>query len=220
MNKGTTMTDPTTTDPDLAAEIADEYLTLAALLESASPDVWDVPSLCAGWRTREVVAHMTMPARYSVPQFMAKLEAAGGHFTTMSDAVAAEDGALPPSTLLENLRSEVLHAWEPPGGGAQGALTHAVIHGLDFTEAGTGIERSVPDRRIVRVLSGLIGPGVENPFGVDLTGVELHADDLAWSYGTGALVSGPAQVLALVACGRTVPPARLHGPGAERFTQE
>ena len=214
------MTDPTTTDLDLAAEVADEFLTLAALLGAASPDVWDVPSLCEGWRTREVVAHMTMPARYSVPQFMATLEAAGGDFTAMSDAVAAEDGALPPSTLLENLRSEVLHAWEPPGGGALGALTHAVIHGLDFTEAGPGIERRVPDRRIVQVLSGLIGPGVDNPFGVELNGVELRADDLAWSYGTGALVSGPAQVLALVACGRTVPPGRLRGPGAERFTQE
>jgi len=151
---------------------------------------------------------------------MAKLEAAGGDFTAMSDAVAAEDGALPTSTLLQNLRSEVLHIWEPPGGGALGALTHAVIHGLDFTEAGTGIERSVPDRRIVQVLSGLIGPGVDNPFGVELNGVELRADDLAWSYGTGALVSGPAQVLALVACGRTVPPGRLRGPGAERFTQQ
>jgi uncharacterized protein (TIGR03083 family) len=204
---------------DLADEIADECLTLAALLESADPDVWNAPSLCEGWRTREVVAHMTMPARYSVPQFMAKLEAAGGDFTTMSDAVAAEDGALLPSILLENLRSEVLHAWEPPGGGAQGALTHAVIHGLDVTEADTGLERSVPEGRIVRVLSGLAGPGVENPFGVDLTGVELRADDVAWSYGSGALVSGPAQVLALVVCGRSVRPDRLRGQGAERFTR-
>jgi uncharacterized protein (TIGR03083 family) len=214
------VSDQTTTDLDLAEEIEDEFLTLAALLESASPDVWDAPSLCAGWRTREVVAHMTMPARYSVPQFMAKLEAAGGDFTSMSDAVAAEDGALPPSTLLENLRSEVLHAWEPPGGGAQGALTHAVIHGLDCTEADTGIERNLPGHRMVQVLSGLVGPGVQNPFGVDLTGVELRADDVAWSHGSGALVSGPAQVLALVACGRTVPPGRLRGQGAERFTLE
>ena len=43
--------------------------------------MWDAPSLCEGWRTREVVAHMTMPARYSGPAFMAELEAAGGDFT-------------------------------------------------------------------------------------------------------------------------------------------
>jgi uncharacterized protein (TIGR03083 family) len=214
------MTDTTTkTDIDLAEEIADEFLTLAALLESASPEVWDAPSLCEAWRTREVVAHMTMPARYSIPEFMAKLQAAGGDFTTMSDAVAAEDGALPHATLLENLRSETLHAWEPPGGGAQGALTHAVIHGLDFTEADTGLDRSVPEHRIVRVLSGLVRPGAQNPFGVDLNGAELRADDVAWSYGSGSLVSGPAQVLALVACGRAVPPGRLRGQGADRFTQ-
>jgi len=37
---------------------------LADLLESL-PDGWDTPSLCAGWRVRAVVAHMTVPIRYS-----------------------------------------------------------------------------------------------------------------------------------------------------------
>ena len=83
------------TESDLAAAIADEYVALADLLEAADPVVWDAPSLCEGWRTREVVAHMTMPARYSGPEFMAELEAAGGDFTRLSDTIAARDGALP-----------------------------------------------------------------------------------------------------------------------------
>ena len=57
--------------------------------------MWDAPSLCEKWRTREVVAHVTMPARYDGPAFMAELEAAGGDFTRLSDAIAARDGALP-----------------------------------------------------------------------------------------------------------------------------
>ena len=80
---------------DLTAEIAGEFLALADLLEAAPPQAWDAPSLCEGWRTREVVAHMTMPARYDGARFMERLAAAGGDFTAMSDAVAAEDGALP-----------------------------------------------------------------------------------------------------------------------------
>ena len=113
--------------------------------------MWDAPSLCEGWRTREVVAHMTMPARYTGPEFMAELEAAGGDFTRLSDTVAARDGALPVATLLAGLRSDVLHGWEPPGGGPEGALTHCVIHGLDIIEA-VPLARRVPAERIARVL--------------------------------------------------------------------
>jgi uncharacterized protein (TIGR03083 family) len=206
------------TDADLGAAIADEYVALADLLEASDPAVWDAPSLCEGWRTREVVAHMTMPARYSGPEFMAELEAAGGDFASLSDTIAARDGALPAETLLSGLRSEVLHGWQPPGGGVEGALTHCVIHELDITEA-VPLQRRVPGPRIARVLAIVAGPGSPNIFGVDLSGVHLRADDLDWSTGSGALVTGPAQALALVACGRQLPPGRLGGDAAERFTR-
>jgi uncharacterized protein (TIGR03083 family) len=202
----------------LPAGLADEYLALADLLEAAGPQVWDAPSLCKGWRTREVVAHVTMPVRYPGPAFMAELEAAGGDFTRLSNTVAARDGALPTERLLADLRSEVLHGWQPPGGGTDGALTHCVIHGLDIVES-VPLSRRVPDERIARVLSLVANPGAPNLFGTDLAGVELRADDLEWTYGMGTPVVGPAQALALVACGRLVPPGRLRGEGAARFTQ-
>jgi uncharacterized protein (TIGR03083 family) len=202
---------------DLVA-IAGEYNALADLLESAGVDVWNAPSLCEGWRTREVVAHMTMPVRYPGPAFMAELEAAGGDFTLLSNTVAARDGALPVAELVADLRSDVLHAWQPPGGGMAGALTHCVIHELDVVEA-VPLERSVPAARITRVLGLVAAADAPNTFGVDLDGVELRADDLAWSVGSGATVTGPAQALALVACGRRLPPGRLGGAAAGRFTQ-
>jgi len=205
-------------DADLAAAIADEYRMLADQLEGSDPVVWDAPSLCEGWRTREVVAHMTMPARYSGPGFMAELETAGGDFTRLSNTVAARDGALRAASLLADLRSEALHGWEPPGGGLEGALTHCVIHALDIIEA-VPLERRVPDERIARVLGIIAGPGAPNLFGVDLSGVELRAADLDWSCGSGATVTGSAQALALVACGRLLPPGRLGGEAAAHFTR-
>ncbi len=200
-----------------AGAIAEEYRALADLLEGLPADPWDAPSLCEGWRTREVVAHVTMPARYPGPRFMAELEAAGGDFTRLSNTVAQRDGALPIASLLADLRSEVLHAWQPPGGGLEGALTHCVIHGLDITEA-LGLDRRVPEARIAAVLGSLAGPGRPNLFGVDLTGVALRADDTDWSFGSGEVVRGPAQVLALVLCGRTVPEGRLAGQASGRFS--
>ncbi len=120
--------------------------------------------------------------------------------------------------LLADLRSEVLHGWQPPGGGEDGALTHCVVHCLDIIEA-VPLSRRVPDERIARVLSVVADPAGPNLFGTDLSGVELRADDLDWSYGVGAPVDGPAQALAAAACGRLLPAGRLRGDAAARFTQ-
>lgn len=203
----------------LANDIAEEFTALADLLDATGPQVWDAPSLCEGWRTREVVAHMTMPVRYPGPAFMAELEAAGGDFTRLSNTVAAHDGALPTQQLLADLRSEVLHSWQPPGGGQDGAFTHCVVHCLDIIEA-VPLSRRVPDGRIMRVLSLVADPAAPNLFGTDLSGVTLRADDIEWTYGRGVLVEGPAQALVSVACGRVLPAGTLRGEGAVRFTRD
>ena len=151
------------------AAIADEYLALADLLEAAGPPVWDAPSLCEGWRTREVVAHVTMPARYDGPGLHG---GAGGRGRRLHPPVEHGGGArrrAARARLLADLRSEVLHGWQPPGGGMDGALTHCVIHGLDIVEAVPLADR-VPDDRILRVLSLVAGPGGPNLFGTDLSG--------------------------------------------------
>ena len=80
----------------------------------------------------------------------------------------------------------MLHAWQPPGGGEEGALVHCVVHTLDIVEA-VPLDRHVPAARILPVL-GLVaadGSGTSNLFGVDLSDVELRADDLEWSSGSG-----------------------------------
>jgi uncharacterized protein (TIGR03083 family) len=214
----TTLSAGTTHTNRITQGIAEEYLALADLLEEAGRQVWEAPSLCEGWRTKEVVAHMTMPVRYSGPAFLAELEAAGGDFTRLSNTVAARDSALPAAILLTDLRSPVLHEWQPPGGGVDGALTHCVVHCLDIVEA-VPLPHRVPEERIARVLALVADPLVPNLFGTDLSGVELRADDIDWSAGAGAPVEGSAQALAAVACGRLLPPGRLRGEGASRFTR-
>jgi hypothetical protein len=46
----------------------------------------------------------------------------------------------------------------------------------------------------------------------------LRAGDLGWSFGSGTPVSGSAQDLALVICGRKLPPGHLRGGPGARFT--
>lgn len=141
---------------------------LADLLDDR-PDAWEAPSLCTGWQVRNVVAHVTMPVRLTPEQFGAEMAAAAGDFTVLSNTVAERDGALPRAELLEQLRSSALHAWQPPGGGAGGALSHAVVHSLDVTLP-LGLPPVAPDDAVTSVLGLLVADG-GGWFGVDPTGL-------------------------------------------------
>ena len=199
-----------TNDADLQPAVAAEFQALADLLDSATDAQWDTPSLCAGWRVREVIAHMTMAARYSEEEFMAELRRCDFDFGRLSNEIAARDAGLPASELVASLRAEVMQHWTPPGGGWHGALNHVVIHGLDVTVP-LGVPRRSPDATIRVVLDDLTAGGVQAHFGTAIEGRSLQATDLDWSYGAGPALRGPAEYLALVMCGRNVPEGHLEG---------
>ncbi|QEV21338.1 maleylpyruvate isomerase family mycothiol-dependent enzyme [Streptomyces alboniger] len=198
------------------AEIAAERRELASLFDGLSPAQWDAPSLCAGWRVREVVAHMSLGFRRSLPMTLLDIVKAGGSLHRMTDRRARADAAAyPPARLAAYIRDNAHHPWTPPVGGYTSALAHDVVHGLDVTVA-LGLDRAVPAERL-RIPLGAVDTKSLRFFGADLTGVALHADDLDWSYGSGIPVRGAAQDLLLVAFGRKVPPGRLRGEGCERY---
>jgi len=198
--------------------IAAERRDLAGVLGSLPLPAWDTPTLCAGWRVRELAAHITMPFRYSGARFAVELLKAGGNFGAMADRCARRDAAaLSPAELTAALADNVHHPWKPPGGGLEGALTHDVVHGLDATVP-LGIGRQVPPGRLRIVLANVTGPKSLRHFGTDLAGVQLRADDLDWSFGSGTPLTGHAQDLLLAVCGRKLPAGLLHGEPAPRFT--
>jgi uncharacterized protein (TIGR03083 family) len=200
------------------AMIAAERTELADLLDGLSAEQWDELTLCAGWRVGEVVAHITMAFRYSTLQVLVGMVKARGSFNKMADRAAHRDAEqLSSDELVACLRSNVHHGWKPPGGGYVGALSHDLIHGLDIT-VGLGLDRQPPRERVAVVL-GSLSPRQVTFFGVDLSGVELRADDLDWSYGAGQPVTGQAQDLLLAVCGRKLPAGRLQGEAAGRFVR-
>jgi uncharacterized protein (TIGR03083 family) len=192
--------------------IASERRELAVLLDGLSAAQWDTPSLCDGWTVGHVVAHLTMPLRYSTPRFLLGLARAGGRFQRMSDGVARRDVMLPRAQLIAALRDHAENPWKPPGGGYEGALTHDVIHSLDIT-CPLGIERHFPPEPMKAVLDTVAGPKSRKYFAVDTSGFELRATDLDWSCGSGAPLLGRAQDLALLLTGRSVPRGAFSGEG-------
>ena len=191
-------------DP-IARETAAERARLADLYADLRPDQWSAPSLCAGWRTREVVAHVTLPYRHSSVRVLRGIAAARGRFDLFADRIAREDTARhSDAELLAALRDNVTNPWRPPGGGQAGALSHDVIHGLDVTEA-LGLPRPPADR--VRSVIVGAGPRALRYFGTDLTGLRLVATDTDLSLGEGPeVVELPAVDLLLRVSGRSANP--------------
>lgn len=197
-------------------EIAAQRRELADLLGSLPAPSWDEPTLCTGWRVREVVAHVTMPFRYGPARFAMEMAKARGDFDRMADRCARRDAQAPPGHLLAALRDNEWYEWKPPGGGLSAALTHDVIHGLDITVP-LGIDHHLPESRLRIVLEMITGAKSLKHFGTDLQGIELRADDMDWAFGSGDRLSGRARDLALVVCGRRLPPGRLDGEPGTRF---
>jgi uncharacterized protein (TIGR03083 family) len=192
--------------------IAAERRELADVLDGLTAAQWQAPSLCAGWTTAHVVAHLTMPFRITEREFGAGLQEARGQFDVFSDGVASRDSQLPQADLVAALRDNAENPWSPPGGGHAGALSHDIIHGLDITWP-LAIEYPVADEAMVAVLSLIVGDSGRSLFGVPLDGIELRATDLDWSCGTGAQLTGRSRDLLLLVAGRTIPDSLFGGPG-------
>lgn len=204
---------------DITTAVAAERQELAALLDDLSPAQWESPTLCAGWRVRDVAAHMSLGFRYSLPRTLAELVKARGSLHRMTDRCARKDAAAySTGQLAAFLRDNAGHPWQPPFAGIEGALGHDVVHGLDISVA-LGLDRRVPLDR-VRVLLKKVTPKSTRFFGADVGGVKLCADDLDWTYGTGTPLTGAAQDLLLVLYGRKLPPGRLRGEPQSRFVRE
>ncbi len=203
-------------DDEVRAAVQAERTELAEMLGALRAEQWAAPTLCAGWRVREVLAHITMAFRMKVPQFVLGMVKARGDFNRMADRQARADTArFTDADLLAQLRDNITHPWKPPGGGQVGALSHDVIHGLDIS-VGLGLPRRVPPQRVGLVLDGMRAKNVSY-FGTDLSGVRLEATDLDWTFGQGEPLRGAAQDLLLVVCGRRLPAGLLDGAPAPRY---
>jgi uncharacterized protein (TIGR03083 family) len=205
-----------TTD-DLMTTIHAERRAFGDVLEALPDADWGSSSLCAGWRVREVVAHMTMPLSYSAPRFLGELVRSRGNFGRMADRVARRDARAPIGALLEGWRANQDSRWKPPGGGLPGALTHDVVHGLDITTP-LGIDHPVSESALRVVLDHATGPLSLKHFGLDLTGTRLEATDLDWSFGDGEPLRGEARHLLMVLMDRRLPAGVLSGAATRRFT--
>lgn len=173
---------------------------------------WDTASLCAGWRVRDVVAHVVGNAEGAFTPRRALPGLVAHRFNI--DAFLYDDarrrGAASPAELATRLRGSADGAFLPPGRRPVDVLGDVIIHSQDVFMP-VGIDRHARPVAVLAVLSGV-------PRGVRAdrraAGLRLRAADLDWAWGQGEDVTGTGEALLMALAGRSAFAARLSGPGA------
>ncbi len=192
----------------------DEMLDLAERLTVLDDEQWNSPSLCAQWRIRDVLAHVTAGAEGAFG-FGATFSGMLRHGFNYNRWVAADGqvrGQQEPAVLLKALRNAGANRNARPGGRPVRGLMHVLIHGQDMCRP-LGIRRDLPEAHLVPV-ADFVKDDV-HLFGAKkrIAGLKLTATDMDWSHGHGPEVTGPAEALVMMMAGRLVALDDLSGGG-------
>ncbi len=205
-------TDLAHNDPmNLRALAREERTDLAAFLETLSPEDWETPSLCEGWRIRDVIAHAIsfdeIGLRGHVERF-----ARGRLNPNRINAIGhAEYAGCEPEELIAILRRNLDPSGFPAAFGGMIGFADGLIHHQDIRRP-LGRPREIPAERLRPALSvALFAPVLLGVLRV--RGLRVEATDLDWSFGRGPVVRGPGEALLLTIAGRPGVVEELEGEG-------
>lgn len=200
---------------ELAAALADERRYLADLLESLTPEQWQVRTLCSAWTVHDMAAHLVMPIEGTVLDLMRATVRARGNADRIGVLMTARFAELPSAELVTRLRANAESSAGPPMVGEHGPYSDSLIHGEDI-RIPLGIADDRPQERWRPTLDFLMTRKARLGF-LPAAKPDLwyQATDVEWQHGRGDVVSGPAATLALALCGRAARLDELDGPGSE-----
>jgi uncharacterized protein (TIGR03083 family) len=197
-----------------------ERSALADLLEALAPEEWDRPSLCRGWRVRDVAAHViSSPQANLVSMTMAALRA-GGRFHRLTDQEARRLGARPPAEIVADFRRLDGSRRHPLGTSVRDPLLDVLVHTQDIAVP-LGRRHAMPPEAARTAADRAWGlPSLFFPVRRLVKDVRLTATDAAWTHGTGPTVTGPMESLLLLTTGRHAAALPyLTGEGVTQLTQ-
>lgn len=192
----------------------DEMLELVELLAELPEERWNSRSLCAEWRIRDVLAHLTAGAEgaFGVGAVLGGMVRHGFNYNRWVAADGRARGRQDPRLVLESLRGAAADRRSRPGTRPVRGLMHVLVHGQDMCRP-LGIARHLPEAHLVPV-ADFVKEDV-HIFGAKrrIAGVKLTATDMDWSHGQGPEVTGPGEALVMTMAGRAVALEDLSGEG-------
>ena len=205
-------TPPVLPRPAVDAAVSAERQRLADSVADLTAEQWATPSLCAAWTVRDVVAHLTVTTRVTVPRLLRGAVRARGSFDRLAIDLAAERAvAHTPAELVAQLRESAASTRRMPGSSPMDPLMDLVVHAQDVARPLGRRHVSPPD-----VVAACLAYVATNRFmggPQRLAGVQLVSTDTGWTHGDGAELRGPDIDLLLVAAGRRAGLEALQGPG-------
>lgn len=124
---------------DWSAHLATTLDRLADLLDELDESQWEAPSLCEGWRIRDVVGHLLWRlGEHSGTMLRSGVRAARRARLSPSRAIseiAVREGSAAPEELVSRLRAIGEEKLQGIGRTGIIELTEAVVHTYDITEA-------------------------------------------------------------------------------------
>ncbi len=192
-------------DMNIRGLLAAERAELTTLLRDLRDAEWDAPTLCTGWRVRELVGHLRYEA---IPLTEYAGIAVRNRFSIdgVNNTMAAEGARRTPAELLAEFESAprtISRLWPRLG------LADLLVHQQDIRRP-LGRPREIPADRLKAVLDH------PDPFarpGRLTRGLQFVATDFDWVKGSGLPVRGRGEALALAMVGRPVVLDELDGEG-------
>jgi uncharacterized protein (TIGR03083 family) len=201
-----------------AMEMArEERAEMADFLESLHPEQWDRPSLCRGWRIRDVVAHVISYEEHGPADLGRRLLEARFRPGRLNEVALAEYDDRDPQELVRFLRAHLTPQGATARFGGRVGLVDALIHHQDMRRP-LGMQRHVPAERLLYALPfAVTAPPLRGFWRT--RGVRLVATDVHWSRGKGPEARGDAEAVLMVLAGRPGVARELAGPGATILQQ-
>jgi uncharacterized protein (TIGR03083 family) len=187
----------------------------SSFLHTLAPEDWEKPSLCDGWRVRDVIGHIlygqelklwTLP--WKLARFGFSSDRSGKHYS-----IRRGEGRTP---------DELLHDFDNrnPWAGTSKVfpdrlnLMDRLVHHQDIRRA-LDRPREVPAERTAPLLPYLPNLGQVFRSKQRMRGLRFEATDVDWAYGNGdaPLVRGPAEAILMSTLGREQALADCDGDG-------
>jgi uncharacterized protein (TIGR03083 family) len=200
--------------------ITEQRLGIARLLEGLSNDEWEQPSLCAGWRVRDVAAHVSLVALPPSPgTVLVDLLRARGNFHRANTMASRRRAERAPEQLVADLSQHAGSRKIPIVSNQRNVLFDVLVHAQDIAIP-LGVDLPMPVAAAAAGATRVWSMGW--PFWARrrLRGLRLHATDTDWSAGAGAELQGPIRMLLLLLTGRTTTALpHLSGPGVQTIIE-
>ena len=189
-------------DRDQSWRVIDDHRTrVADLLDQLDDEEWERPSLCEGWRVRDVGAHLSQAATTGLGEALRAAVAARGSFDRMIRETAIARGSRPREQIVADLRGIVGSRKLAPSTVWRDPLLDVLVHAQDIARPlGVAFESPVD----VEVEVAEWAWRRRFPFfpARRLRGYRLVAENADWARGSGVEVRGPVRSLMLLSTGR------------------